>query len=470
MTTTAGTTAGPTARTGAPPLPTAPGALPVLGHALPLARDPLGFLSRLPARGDLVRVRIGPRTLVVVCEPELTRQVLLNDRVFDKGGPLSERGREVLGNALLTCSHAEHRRQRRQCQPSFQPPRMSAYADSFTEAARTAVDDWHDGRELDVVPTMMALTVHTAVTTMFTTDAPAHAPLATGALTDDIATVVEGVLRRALTPAFLRHVPSPERHRYDRAQVRLRALLGGLVAARRTDADPPDDLLHALLSAGGPDGPDGTPRLTDTEAVDQLLTFLVAGVETTASALAWAWHLLARHPEVERRVHHELDDVLDGRLPAPADVPSLPTTANVLTETLRLYPPLWMMTREVTQDTVLGTFALPRGTVLGVSPYVIHRRPDVYPEPDRFDPDRWRDRRPDRAAYLPFGSGARKCIGDRFGVVQATLVLATIAARWRLVPSGGRPPRFSALSTLTPRGLRMRITDRATRPTPGRPG
>ncbi|MGW1145308.1 cytochrome P450 [Streptomyces sp. NPDC002454] len=440
-----------------PTVPTAPGSLPLLGHALPLARAPLAFLTRLPALGDLVRVRIGPRSVIVVCDPELTRHVLLNDRVYDKGGPLRERGRELLGNGLITCSHADHRRQRRQCQPSFHPARLPAYALRFTDTARTAVDDWRPGQVLDVVPTMMALTVRTALTTMFATPPPARAART---LTEDITTVVEGVLRRALTPAALRHLPGPERRRYDRARTRLRTALAELVTARRADPAPHDDLLHALLHPGGPDGAPDVPPPTDREAVDQLLTFLVAGVETTAGALAWAWYLLARHPRIEHRVHRELDTVLAGAPPTLADVPALTTTGHVLTEALRLYPPLWLMTREVTEDTVLGTVPLPRGTVLGISPYLVHRRPDRYPEPDRFDPDRWLDARPDRTAYLPFGSGARKCIGDRFGTVQATVVLATIATRWRLEPTDPRPPRPSALSTLTPRGLHMRITDR----------
>ncbi|MGX2998850.1 cytochrome P450 [Streptomyces sp. JNUCC 64] len=452
------------------PVPTAPRALPVLGHAVPFARDPLGFLTRLPALGDLVRVRIGPRSVIVVCDPELTRQVLLDDRLYDKGGPHCERARELLGNGLVTCAHTDHRRQRRQCQPSFRPARTPGYAAGFTEAARAAVDEWSDGQVLDVVPAMMSLTIRTTVTTMFTTVPPSCGPDAARDLTDDITTVVEGVFRRALTPAALRHVPSPERRRYDRAQARLRALLGALVADRRAHPADHDDLLGALLAPTGTDPDDDTPPLTDQEAVDQLLTFLVAGVETTAGTLAWAWHLLAHHPEAERRLHHELDTVLDGAPPTLDDVPALPVTAAVLTETLRLYPPLWLMTRQLTRDAVLGTAHLPAGTVLCVSPYLVHRRPDLHPDPDRFDPDRWRDTRPDRTAYLPFGSGARKCIGDRFGTLQATLVLATLAARWRLVPTGGQPPRPPALSTLTPRGLRLRVTDRAaTRPDGARP-
>jgi cytochrome P450 len=178
--------------------------------------------------------------------------------------------------------------------------------------------------------------------------------------------------------------------------------------------------------------------LTDTEIRDQVLSFWVAGTETTASLLAWSLHLLGQHPEVARRVHTEVDAVLDGRVARHTDVARLDCTTRVLTETLRLYPPAWVLTRVLTAETTLASKTLPAGTILLYSPYLIQRRGDLYPHPDRFDPDRWLSdhaTHQHRGTFIPFGGGARKCIGESFAMMEATLALATITARWQLNPS-----------------------------------
>ncbi|MGA4844256.1 cytochrome P450 [Streptomyces sp. G45] len=202
--------------------------------------------------------------------------------------------------------------------------------------------------------------------------------------------------------------------------------------------------------------------LSDEELVDQVLTFFVAGTEPTASTVAFAARLLSGHGETERALHEEADRVLAGDAVAAEHLPRLDVARRVVAETLRLYPPGWLFTRAVVGDADLGGVRLPAGTTLAYSPYLIHRRPDLYDEPDRFDPQRWRGAPPERDAYLPFGSGARKCVGERFALTEAVLVLAAIAARWRLVPLPGRPPaRTTTLTTtLSPTGLRMRLVAR----------
>ncbi|MFC5148318.1 cytochrome P450 [Streptomyces aureoversilis] len=439
-------------------IPLAPNAVPLLGHVLPLVRDPLAFLSSLPARGDLVRIRMGPRSVVMVCDPVLTRQVLLDDHAFDKGGPMYERVREVVGDGLISCPHSRHRRQRRLCQPSFHPERFPHYSAVFVAAAEDVARSWHDGQVVDVTTEMAKLATRVAVETMFTAALP---PGAAQQTVGDINTVVNGAFRRMIRPALLNRLPSPGNRRYLRARDRLQHTACGVAGRRRADSTDHRDLLSSLQRATDPDGlADGARALTDAELADQVLTFFLAGAETTSNAMAWALYLLAEHPEVGERLHAESDRVLGGASPAFADLSALQEAGHVVHEALRLYPPAWLLTRTVVEDTELGGVTLPAGTLIAFSPYLIHRRPDLYEDPDRFDPDRWRGPQPDRTVYLPFGAGARKCIGARFAVAEATLALTAINSRWRLVPLSGRPVRPSVKVTLGPRGLRMRVIAR----------
>ncbi|RKN52345.1 cytochrome P450, partial [Streptomyces klenkii] len=224
----------------------------------------------------------------------------------------------------------------------------------------------------------------------------------------------------------------------------------------------------AMLSPSGPGGAgeaaagrepaDAEP--TDAELTDMVMAVFLAGTETTASALTWALYLLATHRDVEERLHAEVDRVLAGGPVAFAHLPELQVTGHVVTETLRLHPPGWMLTRVTTADTELAGARLPAGTPLACSPHLLHHRPDLHEEPRRFTPERWARERPDRATYIPFGAGARKCVGDRFAVTEAVLALASIASRWRLSPLTDRPPPHSLRHVPSPRGLRMRATAR----------
>ncbi|MET9416320.1 cytochrome P450 [Streptomyces klenkii] len=437
-------------------IPPAPGSLPLLGHALPLVRDPLAFLESLPAHGELVRLRMGSRPVVMVCDPGLTRRTLLQDHVFDKGGPLYDRIRELVGDGLVSCPHGLHRRQRRLCQPAFHPDRLPRYAPAFTSSAEASSRSWHDGQVIDVTAEMMALTARVAVETMFTTALSAQAAQMVIA---DINELMDTLLWRAIRPSLLERLPGAANHRYDRARAHLRRTIDAVTSGRRGDPADHGDLLSSLQGTGDPGNPAGQEGLAGQELTDQILTFFFAGTETTANVLAWALYLLARHPENESRVRSEAD-ALAGAAPTFADLPALEVTHHVVMETLRLYPPAWLVTRTVAEDTELGGVRLPAGSAIAFSPYLIHRRPDLYEAPDRFDPDRWCGIQPDRAAYLPFGSGARKCIGARFAMAEAVLALATLIARHRLVLLTDRPLRPTAKSTLSPRGLRMRVTAR----------
>lgn len=434
----------------------APGRLPLLGHTLAFARDPLGFVTGLSDHADLVEIRLGPHPAYVACHPALVHEVLLHDRIFDKGGPFFDKIREATGDSVATCPAHMHRRQRRLVQPAFHHTRMRGYAQRMAREITTTTADWHHGLVLDVPAVMKRFT--TAVTagcllsagTDTTTFPRLHA---------SIDAVIAGVGRRIMLPvAFLDRLPTPANRRFEHARTHLRVLTDTLITDYRSAGVDRGDLLSMLLAT--PDG--GDPVLDDTEIHDQLVTFFIGAVETTANALSWACHLLGAHPHVQESLHAEAHAVLEERLPSHDDVPALERTGHVVTETLRLYPPGWLFTRTVATATELGGHRLPAGATVIYSPYQLHRRADLYRHPCRFDPQRWSGADPTAPATLvPFGGGARKCVGDTFAVTQITLALAAITARWRLTPVPGRPVRPAARAALAPRELHMRLHDRA---------
>lgn len=439
-----------------PSIPLAPGALPVLGHAVPLLRDALAFTSSLPALGPLARIRLGPFSVVMACDPDVTRQVLLDDRTYDKEGPVIERIREVAGNGLSTCPHSSHRRQRRLCQPSFHNDRFPGYTEVFAATAEASSSAWHTGQHLDVTREMMTLTARATMETIFSGEL--HADVVDRSI-DDTTTLVRGVFRRMLTPPLLSRLPIPFNRRFDEARARLLDVVATIVANRRADPTDHGDLMSSLLGAV-----DDGATLTDAELADQVLTFFIGGTETAANTLAWALHLLATHPDVQEQVTAEAR-AADGVRPPPLDG----VTGRVLTETLRLFPPAWLFTRTLTADTELGGVELPRGTVVAVSPYLIQHRGDLYRDPDRFDPGRWAGRAPDRSAYLPFGAGARKCIGDRFALTEMVTALHAVLRRWRVEPLSPEPFRPAVEATITARGLTLRVVARDAAPAVGEP-
>ncbi|MFI6211385.1 cytochrome P450 [Nocardia brasiliensis] len=442
-------------------MPTAPGAFPLLGHLPRFIRDPLQLLRALPEYGDLVCLRLGGLNAVVVCDPELTRQVLADDKTFDKGGQLYQRFQELAGDNVGACSHSRHRRQRRLVQPAFHPGRMPAYAQVMVEQFDAVSRHWADGQIIDVLHEAATTTVSMLGTTMFSDTIPSAVMRQT---LEDLHTVMSGATWRMVAPMGADRLPTPGNLRYHRARARLRGTLDTLIAQRRASGIDNGDLISALLAAQDPDG----AAMSDIEISDNALGFFIAGSETTANTLAWALHLLDLHPAVDARVYAEVDRVLQGRAPAHTDLAALDLTRRVVLETLRLMAPAWMFTRVISNDARLGTHDLPAGTTVVFSPYLVHHLPGPYPEPERFDPDRWLDERtPDRTSYIPFGAGARKCVGDKFALMELTLILARVVSKWRLRHTDNHAVRPALAAVLRPRKLRMRLDSREPRlPTP----
>ncbi|MET8011939.1 cytochrome P450 [Streptomyces sp. NPDC005271] len=432
---------------------TAPGGLPLIGHAVLMGRRPLQFLASLPAHGDLVELRLGPRRAYLPCHPELVQQVLVNARVYDTGGPVKETARPILGNGLITSDWADHRRQRRLVQPAFHPARIATYAEVMERECAAESRSWRAGRAIDVSHEMLALTARVTARALFSTD---MAPRAVAEIQHCLPVVVAGAYRQAIDPTGLfARLPIPANRRFEDALRRLRRLVDGVIGDYRAAGGDRGDVLSALFAAR--DDETGA-TMSDQEIHDQVMTLLLAGIETTASALTWAWFLLGRNPRAEAALHAEVDEVLGGRAPVHADIPRLGHTQRVFTEALRLFPPAWLFTRTTTESTRLGGRRLPPAADVLISPYVLHHRADLFPEPEAFDPDRWLPERAKdvaRGSYLPFGGGSRKCIGDVFGMTEATLALAAVASRWRMRPVPGTKIRPRPQMSLTAGPLPM---------------
>lgn len=436
-----------------------------LQMALAMRSDPLGLLTSLARQhGDIADLSIGRRRVLLLSHPELVREVLVTQqRSFVKGEGL-QRARALLGQGLLTSEGAQHLRQRRLVQPAFHRERIAKYATVMSGATERASAGWRDGTQIDVAHEMMRLTLAIAGKTLFDADVERDAEHVGRAL-DELMGLF-GLLMLPFGP-LLERLPIGPGRRMRAARARLDAVIGRLIAERRATGDR-GDLLSMLLSAQGGDSDGG--GMSDQQVRDEAMTLFLAGHETTASALSWTWYLLAQHPEVERRLHAEIDRALGGRTPTMDDVAQLPFTRAVFSEAIRLFPPAWVIGRQAIAPVMVGGYAIPSGTTVLVSPYVIHHDARFFPDPERFDPARWLHEGPERPrmAYFPFGAGTRMCVGEGFAWMEGTLVLATIARQWqlRLAPHAHVRPRPAV--TLRPGGaIPMQLIARQAAPTHG---
>ncbi|HEX7829740.1 MAG TPA: cytochrome P450 [Thermoanaerobaculia bacterium] len=428
-------------------------------HLRALQYRPLPFLAGLAAKyGDASTFKVGPQPIFFFAHPELVREVLVTKNASFMKGLALQRTKVVLGEGLLTSEGELHKRQRRLAQPAFHRERIQHYGEIMVEQALLARDRWREGQELDVAHEMMRLTLAVVAKTLFGANVDDEADEIGAALTELM--LMFPLLVHPLSD-FLIKLPLPRVKRFRRALARLDQTIYGLIAERRKSERDRGDLLSMLLLATDTEG-DGS-GMSDLQLRDEVITIFLAGHETTANALAWTWHLLARNPEVERALHHELDTVLAGRTPTPADYPRLPYTEMVLAESMRLFPPAWGIGRYALEDVQIGEWHVPKRGLVLVSQSVTHRDARFWPDPDRFDPYRFtadaKSARP-KFAYFPFGGGSRVCIGESFAWMEGVLLLATLAQRWRFEARG--PVEPVALITLRPRGgMQMRVRLRA---------
>ncbi|WP_371618320.1 cytochrome P450 [Streptomyces sp. NBC_00454] len=435
--------------TGAP-APHAPGAWPLAGHVPSLIRNPLRFVTSLAAHGDVVRLRLGPLPVYALTHPALVHQVLVEDardyargRIFEKAGPF-------LGDGLLAHSGTEHRRQRRLLQPAFHRDRIAASIPMLRQAAERISASWSPGQTVAVDRSMNELSLTMLTKTLFAADAGARAATQ---IERALPVLAQGLITRTLMPEWWTKLPTPANRRFDRSVHDMGASIDEAVHAYRAEGRDHGDVLSILLSTRDHDG----QALSDQQIRDQLIGFGLAGVETTGASLAWLFHELGRHPEIEQRVHAELDTVLGSRPPLYEDLPALQYTGRVISETLRLHA-LWLVMRRTRTTVRLADTTLPAGAEILYSAYALHRDPRWFPDPERFDPDRWlpeRARHIPKGAFIPFSAGAHKCIGDSLAFTEMTIALAVICRHWRLRPTPGVRVREVARGDVHPNRLPM---------------
>ncbi len=428
--------------------------LPVVGVLPRIIRDPLRFALDVRRRlGDMVRFRLGPFRVYLVSHPDGVRHVLQeNARNYVKGLD-TQLLKILLGDGLLTSEGDFWRRQRRLAQPVFQPRRLAALAATMVETTQEMLERWRApagrGAGVDLAAEMRRLTLDIVARALFHTDVHAEAEAVSRAVED----ANEALNARSLIPVDLPGwVPYPGRGRLRRAIETLDAIVYRMIEARRGARGRAPDLLTHLLEARDEETGE---TMSDAQLRDEVLTIFLAGHETTANALAFTFHALDRHPDVARAVDDEIASVLAGRAPGPEDVPRLERTGRAIEESLRLFPPAWGVTRTpLAADEVLG-YRVEPGSIVMLSQYVVHRHPDFWEDPERFDPDRFLPERSasrPRFAYFPFGGGPRICIGGAFATVEMTLIVALVRQAFDLRLESGRPLELDARITLRPRG------------------
>src|SRR5712691_13533 len=423
----------------------------------PLNNNPLEYFTGIAREyGDIAGLRILNFKTIFINHPDLIEEVLVtNARLYSKGRVLRA-NRHVFGEGLLTSEGDFWLRQRRLSQPAFHRARIASYAATMVEYAQRMMDGWRSGEERDVHREMLRLTLQIVGKTLFDTDVERDAQEVGKSL--ELLLEIGANFRRTI---FVPHwLPTPANLRVKREVAQIEKILYRIISERRASGRDAGDLLSMLLAAQDEDG----SRMTDKQLRDETITLFLAGHETTASTLSWTWWLLAQNPAVEKKLHAELDTALRDRAPSLDDMPKLVYTGHVITESLRLYPAAWGLARLAVEDHEIAGYPVTKGMGVTMAQWVVHRDKRWYDAPEEFRPERWENdlmKRLPRFAYFPFGGGARQCIGNAFALMEAALILATIAQKFRLRLVANHPVAPLASITLRPRhGVRVTLESR----------
>ena len=432
-------------------LPPGPKGYPLFGNVFEPRGDSIGYLTKCARDyGDIVFFRFLGVPACFVNRPDYIESVLVTQNNNFVKSKDYRAMRRVLGNGLLLSEGEFWRRQRKLIQPAFHQARIAAYADVMAGYTQRMLASWNDGQTLDIHEAMMHLTLGIVAKTLFDADVSREAEDVDAALS-----ILMGKFLRQAGLALLlpKWVPLPTSQLLKRAVGRLNKVIYGIIDERRSSGKLSGDLLSVFLQARDDDG----VGMTDRQLHDEIMTLFLAGHETTANVLSWTWFLLGRNPQVEQKLDQELRRVLGGRVPAPVDLPQLVYTDMVLRESMRLYPPVWVIGRRALTPFRLGEYELPADTNVLISQLILHKDPRYFPDPERFDPSRWSANDPraqslPRFAYFPFGGGPRVCIGAGFAMMEAVLLLATIAQQFRVRIAPGQKAKMQPTVTLRPRG------------------
>ena len=434
---------------------------PVVGSLLEYGRDRLDVYLRVTqVCGDVGSFHFGPFPIVIFNTSEYVHSIFVEHAYdFDKGEAIHNAFRPVIGNGIFTSEGAFHRQQRKLMAPSFQPRQIIGYADTMVKYSEQIQQGWRDGETVDVSNEMTQLTMSIVGKVLFDANVFTEADELGAAMS-----TVLGHVTHTLSMLFPIPLswPTPRNRHTRQAIAVLRGRIHKMIAERQASTEERNDLLSILLQARGEDG----SRMSDEQICDESLTLFGAGHETTATALAWAWYLLATHPDIYRNMQQEVDSVLNGRAPTYADLAHLPYTLQVFKETMRLYPPAYGISRAALHDIEIDGYFIPKNRYVVVCPYTLHRRPDYFPVPEKFDPQRFtpeNEKRLPRYAYLPFGAGPRICIGNHFAMMEGHLLLATLAQRVTFELVGGQQivPDPNVNLTIRPKfGVKMIVRRR----------
>jgi len=425
-----------------------PGGLPLLGHAMDLLRRPLSFVEQLRDTGGVVRFNLGPRPSYLISTPDLVKEVLISkSHCFDKGGPLFKQSKPLLGNGLVGCDREQARRSRPLMNPAFHHGRMARYTEVMSQVSREIADGWVDGSTVDLGAQMNVATMDALTRCLFAgikdTDTAAEVRTV-------MQVIVNGVGRRAFIPvSFVHKLPLPPKLREDAAMRKLHQVVDGVIASYRSGGVDHGDLMSMMIMAQDDTG----AGMTDTQLHDEVRSIMVAGTETSATMMLWMAYALHQHPEIRARMQEELDLVLAGRRIDYEDMAKLEYTSRVVQEALRRYPVAWLLTRYATVDVEIDGVTIPAGSDVMFSPYAEHMDPRNFDDPFAFDPDRWltsRARAMHRQAFLPFGAGVRKCVGESFAFTEMMIMVATFFGSWTLLPVH-EDPAPTASTTYRPR-------------------
>lgn len=457
--------------------PPTPGALPLVGHSPALLRDPLRLVQRARAAAPVTVARVGPHPVYLVNQAGAAREALLARAAdFDKGLHL-ERLKAVIGNGLAVSAGAFHRRQRRLVRPAFQRDRIARYADLTGQLAAEAFDRWRDGQRVDLERVAYQLSVRIGLRTLF---AAASDQRLETEVAEAMWRVIDRIALRVFDPTgLLARVPTPGNRRFDAALNRLNSVIDQVVADW-SDQGGTDVLSTLMLAADGRTG----ARMPARQVRDEVMNMLFGGTESTAAVLCWAAHLLGADPVARQRLRTEARQVLGGRPAGHRDLARLGYTRRVVAETMRLYPPAPFIPRRALVDVALDGYLIPAGSDVLICLDALHRDPAAFPDPDRFDPDRWSSAAGYRdgpagpgepaapgdgcpagstdatdpatpESFLPFGAGLRGCVGEPVAWATTVTLLATLADRWTLLPIPGRRVRRVVRTTIRPDRLPM---------------
>ena len=431
------------------------------GHFLQFRRSPIGFLTELSKLGDISFFKMGGQPVYLINHPDLARDMLVvNAHKFHKGRALL-RAKKLLGEGLLTNEGESHLSQRRMIQPAFHRERIKFYAAAMTESAAKMANEWQDGEVREVDKEMMRLTLNIVGKTLFDQNVEDE--------TDEVGnamTTLVGLFDYLLLPfsEILEKLPIPHARRFSRAKETLDKVIYGFINERRASGEDKGDLLSMLLHA---QDEESGAKMSDEQVRDECLTLFLAGHETTANALTFAFYLLSQNPEKEEKFHDELDALFpNNELPQPEDYPRLKFTEAVFAETMRLCPPAWILGRLAIQEHEIGGYKIPKGSLVLTSMYILQRDKRFWEDADVFQPERFLHENAIKEAgqkfiYFPFGAGVRRCVGEQFAWMEGVLLLATLARKWKLNLMPEQRFGLSPMMTLRPKfGMKMRVEKR----------